>query len=93
MAEQMTYPTISRNYQQENIKKSMKCSKYYTLNPYIQFIRQLKLRAKYVMCDKIMSTLHHDVLYLYGRVRQVQIDNLVIQSYCVTVVLVLCVIK
>ena len=32
--------------------------------------------------------------YLYGvRARQVQMNNLVIQSYCVTVVLVLCVMK
>ena len=45
------------------------------------------------MCDKIMSTLHHDVFHLYRRARQVQINNLVIQSYCVTVVLVLCFIK
>ena len=44
------------------------------------------------MCDKMMSTLHHDVLHLYKRARQVQINNLDIQSYCVTVVLVLCVI-
>ena len=41
-AEQMTY----RKYQQENIKKSMKCSKYYTLNLYILFIWQLKFSAK-----------------------------------------------
>ena len=46
MAEKMTYTTISRNCQQEIIKKSMKCSKYYTLNPYILFIWQLKFRAK-----------------------------------------------
>ena len=45
------------------------------------------------MCDKIMSTLHHDVLHFYRGARQVQINNLVIQSYCVTVVLVLCVIE
>ena len=42
---------------------------------------------------ELTDALQHDVLHLYRRARQVQINNLVIQSYCVTVVLVLCFIK
>ena len=46
------------------------------------------------MCDKMWGQHDNMTFYLYRvRARQVQINNLVIQSYCVTVVLVLCVIK